>query len=169
MSDQWVGECRLIGFNFAPEGWFLCDGSLKPISQYEALYALIGTTYGGDGVSTFAVPDLRGRVTVHQAGAYGMGQKGGQETVTLNAAQTPAHSHQLMAVAANGTANLLQAAVLAGGNVQVYVQTSPSPTTKMNPNTVTPFVGGNQPHNNIQPYQAINWIIAWAGLFPPRG
>ena|ERR1700722_5647206 len=169
MSDQWVGECRSIGFSFAPDGWLLCDGSLYPIQQFEALYALIGTTYGGDGASTFAVPDMRGRVPVHQTTSYLMGQRGGAETVTLNAQQTPAHSHQLMGVAANGTTTSLQAAVLSGGNVQVYVQTQPTPAMKMNPNTVTPFVGGNQPHNNLQPYQAINWIIAWAGQFPPHG
>jgi microcystin-dependent protein len=159
--------------NFAPNGWLFCDGSTLPISQYETLFTLIGTTYGGDGENTFNLPDLRSRVPLHQgtssaSGAtYQMGQMGGVETVTLTTQQIPAHTHALTATKATGTQ------VNPGGNLlansqgpQPYIQESPD--GQLNAQAIQPS-GGNQPHENMQPFLAINYIISLFGLFPSPG
>lgn len=170
MSNPYVGEIRIFAGNFAPNGWMFCDGSLQSIAQNEVLFNLIGTTYGGDGQSTFALPDLRGRVPVHQGTGPGLspriiGEVGGSETVTLTAAQMPQHSHALQASSglANGAAGA--AGVLAATAVNIYG--NGPPTTPMAAQAVTPL-GGGQPHENMAPFVAINYIIALFGIFPTQ-
>ena len=170
MSQPYVGECKMVGFNFPPVSWMMCAGQILPISQYELLFALIGTTFGGDGQSTFQLPDLRGRVPIHQGTVPGgpvftLGQPGGTEQVTLNQQQLPAHTHALMASNTNGTSNQVQGAALAVTTTRVYRATSPNPTSAMNSNAIT-TVGGSLPHENRQPYLAINWVISLFGIFP---
>jgi microcystin-dependent protein len=172
MSEPFIGECRLVGFNFAPQGWATCQGQLVPISENDTLFQLIGTTYGGDGQQTFALPDLQGRVPIHQGTGPGgvsfvAGQKAGVESVTLISQQMPIHTHPLMGSSSNGNTNLLQGAVLAGNPTQVYNAVSPSPGAVMNSNSITP-AGGSQPHDNLQPYLTMNWIISMFGIFPSQ-
>jgi microcystin-dependent protein len=157
--------------NFAPQGWMFCDGSTLPIDENPTLFTLIGTTYGGDGETTFNLPDLRSRVPLHQGTssasgtAYQMGEMGGVETVTLTAQQIPVHNHALAATKATGTQ------VNPGGNIlansqgpQPYIQESPDGQLN-NAQAIQPS-GGNQPHENMQPFLAINYIISLFGLFP---
>lgn len=180
MSTPYIGEVRLFSGTFAPRGWFLCDGRLLPISQFDALFALIGTTYGGDGQSTFAVPDLRSRVPVHQGtlaggSTYVMGQTGGVESVTLTTSQIPAHQHALNATTATGTATSPGPTVMLATPVEANVATSlyvvPGNST-VNPQAMSPqsigITGSSQPHSNMMPTQAINYIIASEGIFPSR-
>jgi microcystin-dependent protein len=170
MSDPYVGEVRLVGFTFAPIGWALCDGRLLSIQDNSALYSLIGTTYGGNGENNFAVPDLRGRVPVHQSsssgGNYLVGQTGGVESVTLTANQYPGHSHSLMASSSNANSNN-PANSTVGAAVEVYADIAPSKA--MNSVTVSLAPGGSLPHENIQPFQVLTWIIALNGIYPSRG
>jgi microcystin-dependent protein len=171
VSQPYVGQILLVAFNFAPAGWQACDGSLLPISEFDTLFALIGTTYGGDGQSTFGVPDLRGRVTVHQGQAPGLnsyviGQLGGVEIVTLTGNQMPQHSHALLASSADATVNDPTNAVLAGGG-QNRLYSNATPVNSMNPAMVSPM-GGSQPHNNQQPFLVCNWIISQFGVFPSQ-
>jgi microcystin-dependent protein len=154
--------------NFAPAGWMLCDGQLLPISENETLFQLIGTTYGGDGQSTFALPDLRGRIPLHFGGDYAIGASGGAETVTLTTQQIPAHSHAPQATAnfANAASpqnNLPAAASVA--NVDAYG--TDQPTAPVSPTSVD-TTGGSQPHTNLQPYLCINFIISLFGIFPSQ-
>jgi microcystin-dependent protein len=181
MSQPFVGQLALFGFNFAPVGWLPCNGSLLPISQYDVLFALIGTTYGGDGVNTFALPDLRGRVPVHVGGSAGpglqtwvLGERLGSETVTLTSQQLPSHNHNL--TAATASPNAVPSAIpgptvtlAAGGNgLGVYAPNTTGATAEaMNANALSP-VGGNQPHENRMPTTAMNYCIAWAGIFPSQ-
>ena len=153
--------------NFAPAGWAFCDGSLLPISEYETLFALIGTTYGGDGQSTFALPDLRGRLPIHQGNGFTLAETGGAETVTLNLNQVPAHSHSFLCSTSAGAqrnpvGNAL--ATVVGGSA--YVQQPP--TTALNPGTISNYPGGNQPHDNMQPYLCVSFIISLFGVFPSQ-
>jgi microcystin-dependent protein len=164
MSQPFVGECRLVGFNFAPAGWAMCQGALMPISEFETLFNLIGTTYGGDGQSTFALPDLQGRAAVHLGPGFVVAQTGGAETVTVTLQQIPIHNHPLMATSVNGTANNFVGSVLAGCPTPVYVA-NPTPNKAMNGSAVT-LTGGSQPHNNLQPYLTMSWIIALFGIYP---
>src|SRR5437899_1893250 len=129
MAQPYVGEIRMFAGNFAPAGWMFCEGQLLPISEYETLYNLIGTTYGGDGQSTFALPDLRGRTPIHQGGGFTLAENGGVEEVTLTVAQIPVHSHTLIGSSANGNTNLLQAAVLSANNTKIYNKIAVSPAT----------------------------------------
>jgi microcystin-dependent protein len=171
-DTPFIGEIMPFAGTFAPTGWAACNGQLMPISGNEALFALIGTTYGGDGVSTFALPDLRGRVPNHTGQGPGLsnyvqGQVGGTEAVTLTAAQMPAHTHTL-AEAAVGTAPVPNGRVPApsrAADLSYGPQTSP-PGTMVS--TVVGAVGGNQPHQNTQPTLAINFCIALQGVFPSR-
>jgi microcystin-dependent protein len=168
MSSPFVGECRLVGFNFAPVGWAMCQGQLVPISDNQTLFQLIGTTYGGDGQNTFGLPDLQGRVPIHFGSNLGVtfsiGQKGGVEAVTLSSPQMPIHNHPLMASSANGNSNFVQGNVLAANATQVYVN-NPTPLRAMNPSAIT-SVGGSQPHDNLQPYLTMSWIISLVGIYP---
>jgi microcystin-dependent protein len=149
--------------NFAPAGWAFCDGALWPISENETLFQLLGTTYGGDGQETFAVPDLRGRVPLHAGAGYTLGETGGVETVTLTTSQIPAHGHQLVASA--DIATLSSPADALTGETASKLYRVPGATAVMNANTIA-STGGNQPHDNTQPYLVINYIISLFGIFP---
>ncbi len=169
MSEPYIGEIRMFGGNFAPNGWMFCEGQLLSISEYEALFNLIGTTYGGDGVQTFALPDLRGRLPIQQGQGNGLsnrviGEQFGVEDVTLTVAQMPAHSH---AVAANNAAEDVspQNNVPASTASDAYVKfLSP---VNAHPSAIT-FAGNSQPHNNIQPYVCVNFIISVYGEYPSQ-
>ncbi len=172
MAEPYVGQIVAVGFNFAPRGWALCHGQLLPISNYDALFALIGTTYGGDGQQTFAVPDLRGRAAVHQGTGQGltnrvMGEKSGTETAMLLTQQIPPHGHSIAASTSAGTqagpaGGVLAAASLRGAND--YAATA-NVTLALGS---LQAVGGSQPHANMQPSATVNFIIALEGIFPPR-
>ncbi|QBB71918.1 phage tail protein [Pseudolysobacter antarcticus] len=174
MSTCFVGQIRMFGGNFVPVGYFPCDGRLVSIAEYEVLYVLIGTTYGGDGVQTFAVPDLRGRAPLHMGGArsgkqYVQGQLAGTENVTLLSAQMPAHTHAFVVNTAVATTASPAGNIPATPSaVQMYdVDVPVVPALAMDPNSIS-FSGGNLPHDNMQPYLAITFMIAWAGVFPTR-
>jgi microcystin-dependent protein len=167
VSNPYIGEIRMGGWNFAPVGWAFCSGQLMPISEYQALFALIGTTYGGDGISTFALPDLRGRLPLHFAAGFALGQRGGSETVTLNSNEIPAHNHSFYCSTDNGTqrnpaGNVV--ATLAGGSA--YVQ-DPA-TTPLAAGSIQQGGGGSQPHYNVQPSLCVTFIISLFGVFPSQ-
>lgn len=165
MAQPYVGEIRLFAGNFAPAGWMFCEGQLLPISENETLFNLIGTTYGGDGQSTFALPDLRGRIPLHFGNGFTLAEVGGVETVTLTVSQIPAHSHPILASADQFTGSIPNGALLAGGPT-IYVQGPAS--AQMAANTVG-STGGSQPHNNFQPYLCVDFIISLFGIFPSQG
>ena len=166
MAQPFVGELRLFAGNFAPAGWMFCDGQLLPIAENETLFQLIGTTYGGDGQSTFGLPDLRGRVPVHQGNGFTLAQTGGTETVTLTTAQVPAHTHALRASAAAGTNSAPGNAVLAAtGAVNSYG--SGTPDQAMTADALARS-GGSQPHDNMAPFLAVSYIISLFGIFPSQ-
>lgn len=170
MSEPFLAEVRIVAFNFAPRGWAFCDGQILPISQNQSLYSLLGTTYGGDGRTSFALPDLRGRVPIHVGRSNGgpvhtLGQKGGEETHTLSAAEMPQHTHPLQATNNPGTGTAPQGAVLAEASLPVYG--SFATATAMGSGSVA-NVGGGQAHNDMQPTLVLNFCIALQGLFPSR-
>ena len=168
MAQPYIGEIRIFAGNFAPLGWMFCDGTPVPISENEALFQLIGTTYGGDGESTFHLPDLRGRLPMHQvvAGSFDtqLGFAGGVEEVTLTVQQIPAHSHPLQATTAVGTAATPVGNVLAASGTGNVYRPAGAPVP-MAPQSAQP-VGGSQPHTNLQPYLGVNHIISLFGIFP---
>lgn len=166
MAQPYVGEIRMFAGNFAPAGWMFCEGQLLPISENETLFQLIGTTYGGDGESTFALPDLRGRIPIHQGNGFILAETGGAEEITLTAAQIPAHSHPLLASTDTASAVAPAGALLASTNVskRVYAAGS-SPVSALAPQTMSP-TGGSQPHTNFQPYLCVDFIISLFGIFP---
>jgi microcystin-dependent protein len=154
--------------NFAPAGWMFCEGQLLPISEFETLYQLIGTTYGGDGQSTFGLPDLRGRLPIHQGNGETLAQNGGAETITLTTQQIPAHSHALLATSSTATSFAPASQLFAastGATIAPYGMDNP--LTTLAPQMVGP-VGGSQPHNNFQPYLCIDFIISLFGIFPSQ-
>jgi microcystin-dependent protein len=171
MSEPFIGEIRMVGFNFSPRGWAFCAGQLMSIAQNTALFSLLGTTYGGDGQVTFALPDLRGRLPIHQGqgvglSSYDIGQSSGTETVTLLSTQIPQHDHALFA-AQDGTRSANPANALIGtGEADLYNRDPANPTT-MAPQSIAP-TGGNQPHANMQPYLGVNFVIAVEGIYPSR-
>lgn len=173
MSTAFVGEVRLVGFNFAPSGWSICQGQLLSIANNEALYMLIGTTYGGDGQNTFNLPNLAGRIPIHQGrdaagNVYALGQIGGSETATVASSQLPAHTHALMASTnSTGTVSNPTNNVVASG-VKMFTPLL-APTDAMNPAMISVAQGGSLPHENRQPYQVLNWIISLGGIFPSQG
>lgn len=164
MAQPYVGEVRMFAGNFAPAGWMFCAGQLLPISENETLFQLIGTTYGGDGQSTFALPDLRGRIPIHQGNGTILAETGGAEQITLTVQQIPAHGHPLLASNVNGGTSLPENNLLAKS-------TSNEPYSPFDANiplrnsSVAP-VGGSQPHTNFQPYLCVNFIISLFGIFP---
>ena len=171
VSEPFVGEIRMFGFNFPPQGWAFCDGQLLSISQNAALFSLLGTTYGGDGVSNFALPDLRSRVPVSQGqgeglSSYAEGQAGGTETVTLAAAQMPAHTHAVSASSSPAASERPAGRVLARSPDHSYIP-EPDTDTVMNAKMIGE-AGNSQPHDNIQPYLVLNFCIALQGVFPAR-
>lgn len=171
MAQPFVGEIRIFAGNFAPAGWQFCDGSLLPISEQETLFNLIGTTYGGDGQNTFAVPDLRGRLPMHtgtNAGtAFTIGQNGGVEEVTINVPQMPAHSHPMLASTNTGTSSNPQGNVLDQMSGAILVYKEQAPTVALSAAVIS-SVGGSQPHSNLQPYLCVNFIISLFGIFPSQ-
>ena len=163
MAQPYVGEIRMFAGHFAPDGWLLCDGQLLPIAENETLFQLLGTTYGGDGESTFALPDLRGRLPLHQGAGFTLARKGGVEDVTLTVNQIPPHSHPLLASAALATQETPAGNLTGQAEIAVYGQETP--LGALNPAAVS-VAGGSQPHGNLQPYLCINFIIALFGIFP---
>jgi len=175
MSTPYVGEIRLFGFSRVPNGWFPCDGSLQSISEYEVLFTLIGTTYGGDGQSTFAMPNLSGRVPMHWGAGPGLtprviGELSGTETVTLTTNQMPAHSHVMSATtaAANATAigSTVELGALSGDTMYATDVTGANGFATSLASTT--MAGGNQPHDNLMPTLTVQYCIAWAGIFPQQ-
>jgi microcystin-dependent protein len=164
MSDPYIGEIRMFGGNFAPVGWLLCQGQLLDISDYDALYNLIGTTYGGDGQQNFALPNLQSRMPMHVGSNFPLGQVGGVESVTLTTNQLPTHTHAPVAnTAATGSSPNGQ--FWASFANTMYSNQTPPPDP-MAANALTP-AGGSQPHDNMSPYQVVNFIIAVYGIYPP--
>ena len=171
MSNPFLGEIRMAGFNFAPRGWAFCAGQLLAISQNDALYALVGTTFGGDGVNTFGMPDLRGRLPINQGqgpglSPYVLGQKAGTESVTLTTAQIPAHSHVITAASSGARSANPSNNLLGSGEADIYNHDGAN-AVALSPNAIAQS-GGSQPHDNLQPYLCINFIIALEGVFPSR-
>lgn len=165
MSEPFLAEITIVAFNFAPRGFALCDGQILPINQNQSLFSLLGTTYGGDGRTTFALPELRGRTPVHPDGGIGLGQKGGEEGHTLTEAEIPPHTHAVnasnsRASSTNPTGNVL-------GNIRQRAYKATAPDTALRDETVA-NAGGGQAHNNMQPFLTVNFCIALQGLFPSR-
>jgi microcystin-dependent protein len=168
MAQPYVGEIRMFAGNFAPAGWMFCEGQLLPISENETLFQLIGTTYGGDGQSTFALPDLRGRLPIHQGNGFILAETGGAEQITLTVQQIPAHSHPALCSinTATGTSpsnNLLSAPP----DVNTLPYGKDAPIGALNPVSIS-TIGGSQPHNNFQPYLCVDFIISLFGIFPSQ-
>ena len=174
MADPFVAEIRVFPFNFAPKGWAFCNGQLLPISQNTALFSLLGTNYGGDGKSTFALPGLEGSVPIHAGQGQGpglsqyfLGQTGGSEAVTLLQSEIPVHTHTLMAASGDqAEKNIPTANALSRSNLNIY-STTLTPLVQMAPQALAP-AGGGLPHNNMMPYLTLNFCIALQGVFPPR-
>ena len=167
MAQPYVGEIRMFAGNFAPAGWMFCEGQLLPISEYETLFNLIGTTYGGDGQSTFALPDLRGRLPLHQGNGFTLAETGGAEDITLTVSQIPAHSHPEL-VSSNATNPLPSP----DGNVlaqsaQATCYFDAAPNVSLFSTTIG-STGGSQPHSNFQPYLCVDFIISLFGIFPSQ-
>jgi microcystin-dependent protein len=173
MADPFVAEIRIFPFNFAPQGWAWCDGQILPISQNTALFSLLGTTYGGDGKSTFALPDLQGRAPMHPGQGPGLslhdlGETGGEQYVTLIDSENPAHTHGMRAQTVDNAditnvSNIAAFAPTVGGSLYQAASNG-----QLAPQALPP-AGGSQPHNNMQPYLTLNFNIALQGVYPPRG
>lgn len=164
-SSPYVGMLLATGFNFAPVNWHLCDGSLISIAENSTLFQLLGTTFGGDGINTFGLPDLRGRTPVHFGGTSVIGQIAGVESVTLNTSTMPAHTHIPVVTSNNQTSNVPNNNFIAAGASGF---TSTAPNSSFAATSITPFTGGSIPHENRQPYQTVNWIISLFGVFPTQ-
>ncbi|MEA2870128.1 MAG: hypothetical protein QOH67_104 [Hyphomicrobiales bacterium] len=174
MADPFVAEIRIFGFQFAPKGWAFCDGQLLPLSQNTALFSLLGTTYGGDGKSTFALPNMQGNAPMHPGQGPGLslhdlGETGGSQTVTLLESEIPTHSHTLMASNEDGTQGSLTANITIANSVggKLYQTITNANVVPMNFGALGP-AGGSLPHNNMQPFLTLNFCIALQGVFPPR-
>jgi microcystin-dependent protein len=164
MAQPYVGEIRMFAGNFAPLGWMFCEGQLLPISENETLFQLIGTTYGGDGQSTFALPDLRGRIPIHQGNGFILAETGGAEEVTLTVNQIPAHGHALLASTNPGAASNPGGNLIAEqANLSVFIEDVLG--VNLSPQAMA-STGGSQPHTNFQPYLCVNFIISLFGIFP---
>src|SRR5215469_4675541 len=163
MSEPFLGEIKIISWNFPPKGWTFCNGQLLPINQNQALFSILGTTYGGDGMTTFGLPNLQGRSPVHVGNGIVLGEKGGETSHTLNISELPAHTHVPQGSSATPSAG-------PGRNLWCKQTTSPYAATSdsvMNPASIT-ATGGNQPHENMSPYLVLNFIIALQGIFPSQ-
>jgi microcystin-dependent protein len=167
MAQPYVGEIRMFAGNFAPAGWMFCEGQLLPISEYETLFNLIGTTYGGDGQSTFALPDLRGRIPVHMGNGFILAETGGAEEITLTVNQIAAHSHPSLATRnpASGTAPSPSVVPGLSSLPTITPYGTDAPRGALSPQSIT-SVGGSQPHTNFQPYLCVDFIISLFGIFP---
>jgi microcystin-dependent protein len=164
-SGAYLSEIKLVSFNFPPKGWALCNGQLLPINQNQALFALLGTTYGGNGQTNFALPNLRGKVPIHFNGSHNLGESAGSTSVTVNIQQLPTHLHPLMGSQTAGDTPSPTSTVLAETTGLIYGD--PTALTTLNPVSVS-SVGGSQAHNNMMPYLTLNFIIALQGIFPSR-
>lgn len=172
MADAFVAEMRIFPFNFAPKGWAFCNGQLMPISQNTALFALLGTVYGGDGKSTFALPNLQGSTPMQQGQGPGLslrdlGEIGGEQAVTLLQSEMPSHTHGVQAAAASDSGSPTNNTWGSGQKGFGNVYAGPPPNVQMNP-LGTSVAGGSQPHNNMMPFLCLNFCIALQGIFPPR-
>lgn len=165
MGSPYVGEIRIFAGNFAPNGWMLCQGQVLPISQYPTLFQLIGTTYGGDGQSTFALPQLSSRIPVHQSATYPLGTLAGVETVTLTTANLPVHGHPVSATTNAASSTSPASSSWAATSGPSYSTDGAAPTVSMSSGALT-AAGGSQPHDNMPPYLAVNFIISLFGIFP---
>jgi len=165
MGEPFVGEIRLFGGSFAPAGWAFCAGQTLPISQNDTLFNLIGTTYGGDGQETFNLPDLQGRVPIHQGSGLVIGETGGTESVTLTTSQIPAHSHQPACQTAVGNQGPLNGVWAATNNSQIYTDAGATAGSNFNAAAIG-LTGGSQPHDNMMPYLVVSFIISLFGVFP---
>ena len=164
MAEPFLSEIRIMSFNFAPKGWALCNGQLLPINQNQALFSLLGTTYGGDGRVNFALPDLRARTSIHMGSGHTLGERGGEQAHTLSISELPLHTHTANASKTNGDTPFAANHVLAAA---LNLYTGPSNLTSINPATITP-VGGSQAHLNMQPFLTLNFCIALQGIFPSQ-
>lgn len=171
MSEPFLAEIKIVGFNFAPRGYAFCDGQILPINQNQSLYSLLGTTYGGDGRTSFGLPDLRSRIPLHKGDGYQLGQKGGAETVTLTAAQIPAHTHAFKGTTDVGdqvrTGSNSDRAFATVNQPDDFLYGDPGNLVSMH-DGVLPRAGGGQAHNNMQPTLTLSYCIALRGLFPSR-
>jgi microcystin-dependent protein len=165
MAQPYVGEIRMFAGNFAPAGWMFCEGQLMPISENETLFQLIGTTYGGDGESTFALPDLRGRIPIHNGNGFILAETGGAEEITLTAAQIPAHTHALVATTDLANSASPADAYLSATATGNKIYSTASPSIPLSAQEISP-TGGSQPHTNFQPYLCVDYIISLFGIFP---
>ena len=164
MTEPFLSEVKIVSFNFAPKGWALCNGQLLPINQNQALFSLLGTTYGGNGQTTFALPNLQGRVPIHIGNGHIQGETSGEENHTLTISEMAAHNHVVSASNADPNQGLPTGNIWANGS---GAYSSASPDTSMNPASIS-NIGGSQPHSNLQPFLVLNFIIALQGIFPSR-
>ena len=164
MAEPFLAEIRLMSFNFPPKGWAFCNGQLLPINQNQALFSLLGTMYGGNGQTNFALPNLQGKVPIHMGSGHTQGEASGQEATTLNISQMPTHTHQAASVNGSASTNSPNGAFLAAS---AAVYHGPTTLTSLHPATIT-TVGGSQPHTNMQPFLGLNFCIALQGIFPSQ-
>jgi len=165
MAEPFLGELRIFSFEFAPKGWALCNGQLLPINQNQALFSLLGTTYGGDGRTNFALPDLRARVPIHEGEGHTLGERAGEPAHTLSISELPEHTHVLIASSTDGNAPVLGGNLLARTVNNIYGPANQ--LVSLNPGKVT-NVGGSQPHLNMQPFLVLSFCIALIGIFPSQ-
>jgi microcystin-dependent protein len=167
MAEPFLSEIRLMSFGFAPKGWALCNGQLLPINQNQALFSLLGTTFGGDGRVNFALPDYRGRTPIHVGGGHTLGERGGEAAHTLSIAEIPTHQHVQSATTATVTNNIPAGNILLGSSAPNDFYTGPASLVALLPASIS-TVGGSQPHNNMQPFLVLNFCIALQGIFPSQ-
>jgi len=164
MAQPYVGEIRMFAGNFAPAGWMFCEGQLLPVSENDQLFQAIGTTYGGDGVTTFGLPDLRGRVPIHQGNGFTLAETGGAEEITLTVNQIPSHGHPLL-VSTDTAQHTSPSGTVLGQSATALLYIEDSPDANFSPQAIA-STGGSQPHTNFQPYLCLNYIISLFGIFP---
>jgi microcystin-dependent protein len=167
MAEPFLSEIRIMSFGFPPKGWATCDGQLLPINQNQALFALLGTTYGGDGRVNFALPDLRSRVPIHEGDGHALGERGGEQGHTLSISEIPTHTHAVAASTSATGGNASPANRYLGGGNNVYAAPGAGALTSLRPDAVT-NVGGSQAHLNMQPFLTLNLCIALQGIFPSQ-
>ena len=164
MAEPFIAEIRMMSFNFPPKGWAFCNGQLLPINQNQALFSLLGTTYGGNGQTNFALPNLQGKTPIHMGSGFALGEASGSEAVTINSSQMPAHTHMAASVNASASTNSPNDAYLAASTA-VYHQ--PTALVSLHPSTIT-TAGSSQPHTNMQPFLTLNFCVALQGIFPSQ-